>query len=311
MATWLVTGGYGFIGSNIVRELINKGECVRVLDNLSTGRKVNLADLQDKFDFYNGSLLDDGILEDAVKGADYVLHQAAIPSVQRSIENPRKSNEANVTGTMNLLEACRKHAIKRVVYAASSSAYGNQPVPEKVETLLPMPLSPYAVSKLTCEYYMQSYSICFGLETVCLRYFNVFGPNQDPGSQYSAVIPLFITRCLRGESPIIYGDGTQSRDFTYVYNNVQANIKAATTPGIAGNVMNIACGTSFSLLDLLSTINEVLGLDIKPIFADRRKGDVMHSLASIQKATKLIDYKVEVDFKEGLKRTIQWYKDNM
>ncbi|MBX7245006.1 MAG: SDR family oxidoreductase [Candidatus Sumerlaeaceae bacterium] len=309
MASYLVTGGCGFLGSNITEHLVQKGEKVRVLDNLLTGHRANLDGFADKVEFVQGDLLDFPTVEKAVTGVDYILHQAALPSVQRSVEDPRLSNRINVEGTVNLLEAARAAGVKRVVYAASSSAYGDQPASVKTEDLLPLPKSPYAVSKLTCEYYLQSFSDCFGLETVSLRYFNVFGPRQDPNSHYSAVIPIFITKVLRGESPTIYGDGLQSRDFTYVENNVRANVLAATAPSSAsGKVMNVACGTSFSLLDLLAEINGILGTNIKPKFAEARKGDVKHSLADISRAKELIGYEVSVDFREGLRRTIDWYK---
>jgi UDP-glucose 4-epimerase len=239
---------------------------------------------------------------------DYVLHQAALPSVQRSVEDPILSNRINVDGIVALLDACVKAGVKRVVYAASSSAYGDQPVPVKTEKLMPMPKSPYAAAKLTGEFYMQAFNECYGLETVSLRYFNVFGPRQDPNSEYSAVIPLFITRCLRGESPVIYGDGTQSRDFTYVENNVRANVLAATTFGAAGKTMNVACGHSYTLLDLLDSINKILGTNIKAEFAPARKGDVKHSLADISKAKQAIGYEVSVDFHEGLAKTVEYYR---
>ena len=312
MAVYLVTGGCGFIGSNIVEHLLGMGETVRVLDDLSTGKTHNVTGLPggDRVDIRQASLLDADKVNAACAGVDYVLHQAALPSVQRSVEDPHSTNRVNVEGTVNLLNACRDAGVKRVVYAASSSAYGNQPQPVKTEKLLPMPLSPYAVSKLTCEYYLKSFTECYGLETVSLRYFNVFGPRQDPNSEYSAVIPLFVTKVLKGESPIIYGDGTQSRDFTYVENNVRANILAATAPGAGGRVMNVACGRSYTLLDLLTEINQVLGTDIQPVFAPARAGDVKHSLADISKAKELIGYDVTVDFHEGLKRTVEWYKAN-
>lgn len=308
MATYLVTGGSGFIGSNIVRRLVKMGERVRVLDDLSTGRATNLEASMDSIEFIRGSLLEPDAVRKAVAGADYILHQAAIPSVQRSVDDPQSSDRANVGGTVALLDAARKAGVKRVVYAASSSAYGDQPTAVKKEDLLPMPKSPYAVSKLAAEYYMAAFTECYGLETVALRYFNVFGPFQDPNSEYSAVIPLFVTKCLRGESPTIFGDGKQSRDFTFVENNVSANILAATTPGVGGRMFNIACGTSYSLLDLLASINRILGTDIAPIFAPTRAGDVMHSLADISKAQAALGYKVEVDFDEGLRRTVEWYK---
>jgi nucleoside-diphosphate-sugar epimerase len=308
MAKFLVTGGCGFIGSNIVEHLVQKGEEVRVLDNLSTGRRENITAFEGRLDFVEGDLLDPGAVKRAVAGVDYVLHQAALPSVQRSVEDPEMSDRINVGGTVALLNACRLAGVKRVVYAASSSAYGDQPAAVKTEKLLPLPKSPYAVSKLTGEYYMQAFSACYGLETVSLRYFNVFGPRQDPNSEYSAVIPLFISRVLRGESHTIYGDGQQTRDFTFVENNVLANVAAATAPGASGRVFNVACGTSFSLLDLLREINETLATSVEPVFAPARKGDVRHSLADISAAEKAIGYKVAVDFREGLRRSIEWYR---
>lgn len=308
MATYLVTGGCGFIGSNIARHLVTAGERVRVLDDLSTGTLRNLAGIENSVEVVESSLLDREGLEAATEGVDYVLHQAALPSVQRSVEDPESSNRVNVDGTVMLLNACRAAGVKRVVYAASSSAYGDQPALVKHERLLPLPKSPYAVSKLAAEYYLQAFSECYGLETVCLRYFNVFGPRQDPKSEYSAVIPRFITRCLRGERPIIFGDGQQSRDFTYVENNVMANVVAATAPGVSGQVFNIACGKSYSLLDLLGEINRILGTNLEPEFQPERRGDVKHSLADISKAQKMLGYQVEVDFTEGLRRTIEWYR---
>jgi UDP-glucose 4-epimerase len=307
----LVTGGCGFIGSNIAEHLTGWGEKVRILDNLSTGNSSNIADFADKIELIKGDMLDEDCVARAVDGVDYVLHQAALPSVQRSVEDPITSNRINVDGTVALLNACVKAGVKRVVYAASSSAYGDQPVPVKTEKLMPMPKSPYAAAKLTGEFYMQAFNDCYGLETVSLRYFNVFGPRQDPNSEYSAVIPLFITKCLKGEQPVIYGDGTQSRDFTYVENNVRANFLAATAPGAAGKVLNIACGYSYSLLDLLAEINAILGTSIEPRFAEARKGDVKHSLADISKAKQAIGYDVTVGFQEGLKRTIEYYQSLM
>lgn len=308
MANYLVTGGCGFIGSNIVEHLVEQGESVRVLDDMSTGNRANIKPFADRVELLEGSLLEREVVERAVADIDYILHQAALPSVQRSVEDPVQSNAVNVNGTVLLLDAARRAKVKRIVYAASSSAYGDQPVLVKHEKLLPMPKSPYAVAKLTCEYYLQSFAECYDLETVSLRYFNVFGPRQDPNSEYSAVIPLFVTKCLRGESPVIYGDGTQSRDFTYVENNVRANLLAATAPGASGQVMNIACGKSYSLLDLLKSINEILGTNVKPKFAPPRKGDVKHSLADISRAQQAIGYDVTVDFHEGLRRSVEYYK---
>jgi UDP-glucose 4-epimerase len=311
MARYLVTGGCGFIGSHIAEYLVSQGEEVRILDNLSTGKRENITQFSEKVEFVEGDLLDPKTVEAAVDGIDYVLHQAALPSVPRSIEDPVTSNRVNVEGTVILLHACVKAKVKRVVYAASSSAYGDQQAPVKSEDLLPRPKSPYAVSKLAGEYYLQAFTACYGLETVALRYFNVFGPRQDPHSQYSAVIPKFITAMLRGQRPTIYGDGTQTRDFTYVLNNVLANVAATTAPDVAGQVFNIACGTSFSLLDLVREINSILGTSIEPIFAAPRAGDVRHSLADISAAQQKLNYKVAIDFKEGLRRTIEWYRQRI
>jgi nucleoside-diphosphate-sugar epimerase len=310
MANYLVTGGAGFIGSNLVKTLLDKGEDVRVLDDLSTGKLPNIKPFLNKIDFIRESLTDYENCLKAVDGIDYILHQAAIPSVPRSVENPIRSNDANVTGTVNLLTAAKEKKIKRVVYAASSSAYGNIEVSPKVETLAPQPRSPYAVSKLAGEYYCRAFYECYGLETVALRYFNVFGPNQDPASQYSAVIPKFITCILRDQQPPVYGDGTQSRDFTYVENNVSANLLACTAPKAAGEMMNIACGENTNLLELIRMINDILGKDVEPEFLGLRSGDVMHSLADISKAREILGYETVVPFKEGLARTIEWYREN-
>ena len=257
--SFLVTGGAGFIGSNIVEELVRLGHSVRVLDNFATGKRENLTPFLDKIDLIEGDIRDEETCRRAVDGIDYVLHQAAMASVPRSLTEPVMTSEVNIMGTIKLLTAAARARVCRFVYAASSSAYGDQPVPVKNEQLIPMPLSPYAAAKLAGEYFCQAYSQSMGLEAVGLRYFNVFGPRQDPKSQYSAVIPLFITAIMEGRRPTIYGDGLQTRDFTYVANNVQANILAATTQKpVAGKTINIACGTSFSLLDLLKAINEAL-----------------------------------------------------
>lgn len=311
MANYLVTGGAGFIGSNIVEYLLKQGDSVRVLDNLATGKLQNIAPFKDKIEFIEGDIRDEDVLAGAVKDIDYVLHQAAMASVPRSIEEPVMTSEVNVMGTVKLLTAAAKAKVKRLVYAASSSAYGDQPVAVKHEGLLPMPLSPYAAAKLSCEYFLQAFSQSMGLETVGLRYFNVFGPRQDPKSQYSAVIPLFVTSVIEGCKPTIYGDGTQTRDFTFVENNVRANILAATTDKpVSGKVINIACGTSYSLLDLLNVINEALGKNVEPVFAPARVGDVKHSLADIAMARELLGYDVFVDFAAGMRRTVEWYMNN-
>lgn len=308
MAKYLVTGGAGFIGSNIVKKLLENKESVRVLDNLSTGKIENIKPFLDKIEFINGDFTDLKVAKKAVKGVDYVLHQGAIPSVPRSIDDPVETNNANILGTLNMLIASKDEGVKRFVYAASSSAYGDSPTMPKEESMNVSPKSPYAIQKLTGEQYCQIFYKIYGLETVCLRYFNVFGPNQDPESVYSAVIPLFIKKMLKGESPVIYGDGETSRDFTYVDNNVDANLKACIAPQkCAGEVINIACGYKISLNDLIEKINKVLGTKIKPIYKEERRGDVKHSLANISKAKKLLGYKPIVNFDEGLKKVIEFY----
>lgn len=310
MANFLVTGGAGFIGSNIVKKLVEEKHSVRVVDNLITGRRKNLEGLYDKIEFIEGDLKEKEIAEKCAADMDYILHQAALPSVPRSVADPVKSNEMNIDATILLLDAARKAKIKRFVYAASSSAYGNQKADIKSEFLSPNPLSPYAVTKLCGEYYCKAFTTCFGLETVALRYFNVFGPNQDPTSQYGAVIPKFIYAFLHDARPIIYGDGTQTRDFTFVENNVRANILAAFSSKGVGETINIACGKSFSLLQIIKTLQEITGKNIEPEFAPPRKGDVKHSLADINKANEILGYKVIIPFEEGLKRTYEWFKNN-
>jgi len=311
MSNYLVTGGAGFIGSNIVEELVRHGHSVRVLDNFATGRRENVAPFLDKIDLIDGDIRDEEACRCAVDGIDYVLHQAAMVSVPRSLAEPVMISDVNIMGTMKLLTAAAKARVRRFVYAASSSAYGDQSVSVKNEQLLPMPLSPYAATKLAGEYLCQAYSRSMGLEAVGLRYFNVFGPRQDPMSQYSAVIPLFVTAVIEDRRPTIYGDGLQTRDFTFVANNVQANILAVTTDKpVAGRSINIACGTSYTLLDLLRAINTALGKNIEPVFAPARKGDVKHSLADIKLAQELLGYDVEIDFNEGIHRTVAWYSEN-
>lgn len=308
MARVLVTGGAGFIGSHIATALVDRGDQVIVLDNLSTGRKENLEHLEGRIQFVHGALQDHDVVQDALKGVDIVFHQAALASVPRSVAAPLDTHDACVTGTLNLLELARVAGVKRVVYAGSSSAYGDQPFQSKRESDLPRPLSPYAAAKLAGEYYMQAFSTTYGLETVTIRYFNVFGPRQDPNSEYSAVIPKFVTAILRGERPTIYGDGTQSRDFTYVDNVVSGNLAAATAPDVAGRVINVACGQQFSLLQLMDSINRVLGTSIQPIFSDQRAGDIKSSLADISLAQQLLGYQPLVTFEEGLRRSIKYYQ---
>jgi len=310
---YLVTGGAGFIGSHIVTELVAQGQDVRVLDDFSTGRRENLAHVQGSFELVEGDLRDLDTVRRAVQGVEVVLHQAALPSVSRSVQQPIVTNEANVTGTLNLLVAARNAGVRRVVYASSSSVYGESPTMPKVETMPTDPKSPYGIAKLTGELYTQVFAQLYDLETVSLRYFNVFGPRQDPTSQYSAVIPIFIVAMLRGERPPVEGDGLQSRDFTYVANNVHANLLAAKAPAlrVSGEVFNIACGKQVNLLELIGFINETLGTDLEPTFQAPRPGDIKHSLADVSKAQERLGYEATVDFEEGLRRTIAWYQEQL
>ncbi len=309
MALYLVTGGGGFIGSHLVETLVQRGERVRVIDDFSTGSRTNLADVVDRIELFETDIRDLDSLRAPLKGVDYVLHQAAIPSVPRSIDDPLTTHETCATGTLNMLIAARDAGVKRFVYAASSSAYGDIEGEFKVETMPPRPLSPYAVAKLIGEQYCEVFYHIYGLETVALRYFNVFGPRQDPNSPYSAVIPLFTARMLRGERPIIYGDGTQSRDFTYVDNVVHGNLLACIADGakVAGQVMNLACGERTSLLELVAGINRLLGTQLEPEFAAARPGDVKHSRADVSKAGALLGYEQQVSFEEGLAQTVAWF----
>jgi len=307
-ATYVVTGGAGFIGSHLVERLVRDGHRVRVVDNLITGRRENLAHLDGGFEFHEVSITDQKALAPIFAGVDTVFHQAALPSVPRSVDDPLTTNEYSVTGTLNVLLAARDAGVRRVVYAASSSAYGDIEGEFKVETMPPRPLSPYGVAKLAGEYYCQAFTEVYGLETVSLRYFNVFGPRQDPTSQYAAVIPLFITAMLDGKAPVIYGDGQQSRDFTYIDNVVHGNLLAAQAPGAAGQVMNLATGGRVTLLELVDKINRLLGTDFTPVHAPERKGDIKHSRAAIDKARDLLDYQPIVDFDTGLARTLEWYR---
>lgn len=303
-----MTGGAGFIGSHIVQALVARGEHVRVLDNLSTGHLANLADFSSQIDFVEGDLTDPDVVANSLEGVGIVFHQAALASVPRSVASPLDTNAACVTGTVTLLDAARRANVRRVVFAGSSSVYGNQAAWVKNEALLPAPLSPYAVAKLACEYYCQSFTSTYNLQTVTLRYFNVFGPRQDPKSQYAAVIPIFISRMIAGERPTIYGDGEQSRDFTFIDNVVHGNLLAAESADAVGRTINVACNTSFSLLELVAEINSCLGTRIEPIFEPPRAGDVRNSRADIQLAQKLIGYEPTVGFKEGLRRTVDYYR---
>lgn len=307
MKTYLITGGAGFIGSNIAGRLLRDGQKVRILDNFSSGRHENLADLDGNLDVIEGDIRDMPAIKKAVEGADYVLHQAALPSVQRSVEDPATSNEVNITGTLNVLIAARDAGVKRVVYAASSSAYGDTPTLPKREDMMPTPLSPYAINKLTGEYYCSVFHSLYGLETVALRYFNIFGPKQDPTSHYSAVIPIFTRRFLEGKAPTVNGDGEQSRDFTYVDNAVSANLLACTAPDAPGKVFNIGCGDRFTLNQLLDRLRKIMGHSLPAEYGPARQGDVKDSLADISQAEKYLGYRVLVDFDEGLRKTVEWF----
>jgi nucleoside-diphosphate-sugar epimerase len=306
MASYLVTGGAGFIGSHIVKALVEKNEDVRILDNFSTGKRENIVPYLDKIELIEGDVRSYHIVREAVDGVDFVLHQAALPSVPRSIRDPVTTNEVNVTGTIHVLDAAKDAHVKRVVFASSSSIYGDLGVLLKTEDMLPRPLSPYAVSKLAGEKYCQAFTQLYGLETVCLRYFNVFGQHQDPTSQYAAVIPKFIKAMKNNESPKIYGDGEQSRDFTHVGNVVQANLIACTNSSkdIIGEVINIACGKRITINKLVESINELLNTNIQPVYTQPRPGDLKHSLANIGKAQQFLNYKVIVAFHEGLREVI-------
>jgi UDP-glucose 4-epimerase len=308
MRTILVTGGAGFIGSHIAAALVERGDRVRVLDNLSTGFMANMQGFIDRIDFIQGDLLDEKSLAKAVAGVDCIFHEAALASVPRSVADPLASHAHCVTGTVMLLNAARQAKVRRVVYAASSAAYGDQPYCSKREIDLPAPLSPYAAAKLACEYYCQAFTSTYGLETVAIRYFNVFGPRQDPNSEYSAVIPRFITAMLAGKQPVIYGDGLQSRDFTFVANVVKANLLAADAPGVAGRMFNAANGKSTDLLTLIRLLNELLGVKVSPLHEPARVGDVRESLADITLARKYLKYEPEIDFEEGLRRSIEYYR---
>jgi UDP-glucose 4-epimerase len=303
---YLVTGGAGFIGSHIVEALVEDGQRVRVLDDLSTGSWDNIAPFLNNIEFIVGDLRDANTVRQAVAGVDYVLHQGAIASVIRSVRDPIPTETANVVGTLNLLLAARDAGVRRVVYASSSSVYGDTPTLPKVESMPAHPKSPYAVSKMAMEYHCRAFTELHGLETVGLRYFNVFGPRQDPASEYAAVIPKFITAMLSGERPTIYGDGTQSRDFTYVSNVVAANLLAATAPDMPGRVFNAAVGDRYTLLELIGTLNEILGAQIEPIFAPERPGDVKHSQADVS-LIKKCGYRAQEDFRGGLQKTVKWY----
>jgi nucleoside-diphosphate-sugar epimerase len=310
MAKFLVTGAAGFIGSSLVRALLERGDEVRGIDNFATGRRENLADVLKEIDFREADILDLNAMHKACAAIDYVLHEAAIPSVPKSVLDPIGSNRANIDGTVNLLVAARDAKVKRVVYAASSSAYGDTPTLPKHEAMTPNPISPYAVAKLASELYMISFFRCYGLETVCLRYFNIFGPRQDPSSPYSGVLAKFSMEMLRGEQPTIFGDGETSRDFTYIDNAVSANLLACSAPAseCAGRVFNCATGRRITLNETFAALKPLTGYKGEVKYAPERAGDIKHSLADITLAQKHLGYKVLVNFEDGLRRTVEWYK---
>lgn len=307
----LVTGGAGFIGSNLADELLRQGAKVKILDNFVTGFRENLEEISGDFDFIEGDLNDDSALRQAIEGVEVIFHQAALPSVPRSVENPQETHQACVNGTFNVLQKAKEAGVRRVIYAASSSAYGDQPTLPKIETMLPEPLSPYAAAKLMGEYYCQVFSRVYGLETICLRYFNVFGPRQNPASMYSGVISRFINDLMKDIQPTIYGDGEQSRDFTFIANVVNANINAAQTDKGIGAVMNAANGERISLNELLEVLKKITAKpDVKADYQPERKGDVKHSQCSNARAVEFINYEKIVGLEEGLQKTIDWWKSS-
>lgn len=305
---YLVTGGAGFIGSSLARALLARGDRVRIIDNLSSGKKENIADIRADVDFIEGDILDDVALAHAVTGVEVVFHEAAIPSVPKSMAEPIENHAANATGTLRVLDHARRAGVRRVVYAASSAAYGDDPRLPKTEAMIPAPISPYGGSKLAGEIYCQVYAAAYGLETVCLRYFNVFGPRQDPQSEYAAVIPKFITLALAGKTPTIFGDGLQSRDFCFIDNVIEANFKAAEVPGVSGRVFNVACGVATTLNDVVRLIGKAIGVPLEARHAEERAGDIKHSVADISAARAGLGYTAGVSFEEGLRRTIEWYR---
>jgi len=310
MALYMITGIAGFIGSSIARALLTQSETVRGIDNFATGKRENIEEIADRIDFREADLLDLDAVKRACEGVQCVFHEAAIPSVPKSVKDPLGSNRANVDGTVNLLVAARDAGVKRVVYAASSSAYGDTPTLPKHEEMTPNPISPYAVAKLASEYYMSSFYRCYGLETVSLRYFNIFGPRQDPGSPYSGVLAKFTTQMLKGEAPTIFGDGSQSRDFTYIDNAVAANLLASRAPAnqVAGRMFNVATGTRVDLNETCQLLKRLTGYHGDVKYGPERGGDIKHSLADISRAKAAFGYDPKVNFEEGLRRTVEWYR---
>ena len=311
MSVYVVTGGGGFIGSHIVEELLRRNETVTVIDNFSTGKRENVQTFANRAKIIEADLAEAKDLAQFLKGADYVIHQAAIPSVPKSMIDPVKSHHANVNGTLNLLVACREAGVKRVVYASSSSVYGDSPTLPKHEAMMPNPLSPYGAQKLFAEIYCQVFTRAYRLETVSLRYFNVFGPRQDATSQYSGVLALFIPAVLQDRRPTIYGDGLQSRDFTYVKNVAEANLLACKAPGVEGQVFNVACGDRITVNSMLQHINKIIGKNIAPVYTEARPGDIKHSQADITRAREHFGYNPQFTFEEGLRNTIEWYRDHL
>jgi nucleoside-diphosphate-sugar epimerase len=307
----LVTGGAGFIGSHLAGRLLEDGHEVRILDNFSTGRRSNIEALADEIEVVEGDIQSYERAHAAVRGCELAFHQAALPSVPRSIQDPLTSNASNVTGLLNVMLAARDAGVRRVMYASSSSVYGANPALPKSEDMTPLPISPYAVAKLAGEGYCRAFGEVYGLETVALRYFNVFGPRQDPRSQYAAVIPNFIAALLRGESPTIYGDGEQSRDFTYVENVVRGNMLAIDAPNVTGRAYNVACGESVTLNELFVELRDLLGSDVEPTYSDPRPGDVRHSLADVSAARRDLAYEPTVLLREGLSRTVEHFRDEL
>ncbi len=313
MARYLVTGGAGFIGCNLVRYVLAKGHEAVVVDNFATGKRENIADFVERVKFIEGDIRDRATMDAAVAGCAAVFHEAALGSVPRSVENPHASHDVNVNGTLTVLEAARAAGVKRVIFAASSSAYGNRAESPKHEAMAPLPVSPYAAGKVACEGYLRAYAACYGMETLSLRYFNVFGPYQDPEGAYAAVIPAFISSLLRRRRPVVYGDGEQSRDFCYIDNVCEANWLAANAPPAKcdGTVINIACNARTTLNEILALLRELLETDVEPEYADPRPGDVRHSLADVSLAQQVIGYEPKIFFAEGLRKAIDWYKANL
>jgi len=311
MTSYLVTGGAGFIGSNLVDELLRRGHGVRVLDNVSTGRLENLAGVRDRIEFFDADICNLETIRPCFAGVHYVLHLAALPSVPRSVADPLSANKVNIEGTLNVLLASRDAEVKRVVFAASSAAYGDNPTLPRVESHEPLPMSPYALTKLAGEYYCQIFTRLYGLEAVALRYFNIFGPRQNPHSQYTGVLSKFIAAYIKGTTPTIFGDGEQSRDFTYVDNVVDATLRACTAPEAPGRVINVGVGGRFTLNQTIALLNEIFGKQVTPRYDPPRDGDVLHSQANISLARQVLGYEPKVPYEQGLRRTVEWYRGEL